>query len=235
MIKAVFVTGTDTNVGKSTVTGLLAKCLLDKGYRVITQKWIQTGNKFFSVDIKTHLKFIGVNRKYIKDCSAHMSPYIFKLAASPHLSSAMEKRKIDVSKIKKSFDILVKQFDFVIIEGTGGLLVPYNKKKLIIDIVKELNLPILVVAANKLGCINHTLLTIEAIKARSMKMLGIIFNNINKNENKIILRDNPQIISKLAKEEILGILPWQKDTRLLNKAFVPMSDRIFCKLTTPLR
>ncbi|MBI5573043.1 MAG: dethiobiotin synthase [Elusimicrobia bacterium] len=229
-MKAIFVTGTDTNVGKTVVSGLLARCFLDRGYRVITQKWIQTGSNLFPVDIEMHLRFMMRGREYIKDYSALVTPYIFKFAASPHLSSDMEKRKIDVGRIKKSFNILLKKFDFVIVEGTGGVLVPYNKKRFIIDIAEELNLPVLVVAANKLGAINHTLLTIEAIKKRNMNILGIVFNNLNKNENKIVLRDNPRIISKLAKEEVLGILPWQKDTRLLYKAFVPISSRIFRKL-----
>ncbi|MFH0948767.1 MAG: dethiobiotin synthase [Elusimicrobiota bacterium] len=212
-MKAIFVTGTDTNVGKTIVTGLLARYFLDKGYRVITQKWIETGAKIFSTDIETNV-----------------APYIFKFAASPHLASDMEKRKIDANKIKKSFNILSKQFDFVIVEGTGGLLVPYNKNKLIIDIAVELNLPVLVVAANKLGAINHTLLTVEAIRARNIKMLGIVFNNTDKNENKIVIKDNPQIISKLTGEEVLGILPWQKNKGLLYKAFIPIADRIFNKM-----
>ena len=128
-------------------------------------------------------------------------------------------------RIKNSFTILSKEFDTVIIEGIGGALVPYNTKDLVIDIAKELDLPVIIVAKNKLGAINHTLLTIEAIRARNMKILGLIFNS-HENEDKIIADDNPEIIKTLTNEKILGNLPLLKERTLLQKAFRPIGDNI---------
>lgn len=189
-MNAIFVTGTDTGVGKTVVAGLLAKHLLKEGCNVITQKWIQTGSKGFPEDIDTHLKLMGKKRCDIKDYIAHMCPYNLKFPSSPHLSARLEKKQINANKIKKSFKFLQKRFDFVIVEGVGGALVPYNNKKLVIDIAKELKIPALVVVGNKLGAINHTLLTIEAIKRRKIKIAGIIYNNIDKNTHRNILEDN---------------------------------------------
>jgi len=225
-MKAVFVTGTDTGVGKTVVCGLLARYLLDMGCSVITQKWIQTGSDDFPEDITAHLRLMGREKKDIEEYLPFMSPYTFGLAASPHLAAEAERGKIDTAKIKDSFRKLSREFDTVIVEGIGGALVPFNRKKLVIDIAKELDLPVIIVAKNKLGAINHTLLTVEAVRNRNMKISGIIFNS-DENEDKIIADDNPEIIKALTNERILGTLPWLKEQDLLHKAFGPIGDNIW--------
>ena len=223
-MSGIFITGTDTGVGKSVVTGFLAKYLQAKGFKVITQKWMQTGS-CFSMDINQHLKIMGVAKSVVKAHLQDVCPYIFKLPASPHLAAKVEKRRIRISKIKKSFKLLSSKFDFVIVEGIGGTLVPINKKRLVIDIAYELNLPVLVVAQNKLGAINQVLMTIEALKHRKLKILGIIFNNCP-GQNSRILKDNPNIIREITGENILGVLPWEKRISLLYKKFLPIALKI---------
>ncbi len=223
-MKGIFVTGTDTGVGKSIVTGLLARYLREKGYKVVTQKWVQTGSSF-SADINLHLKIMGVSRGLIKEYLDCVCPYIFKLPASPHLAAKAENKKINIARIKRSFKSLSSKFDFVIVEGIGGALVPVNEKRLVIDIARELGLPVLVVAQNKIGAINHILMTIEVLKQRKMKILGIVFNNCP-GQNKLILQDNPEIIRKITKQKILGVLPWDKRLDLLYKRFLPTALKI---------
>jgi dethiobiotin synthetase len=223
-MKGIFVTGTDTGVGKSVVTGLLGKYLQEKGYRVITQKWIQTGSHVCA-DINLHLRIMGLTQKKIKDYLSDVCPYRFLLPASPHLAAQVEKKKINVAKIKRSFRLLSAKFDFVIVEGLGGPLVPIDQKHLVIDIAKELGLAVLVVAQNKLGAINHTLMTIEVINKRKMKILGVLFNN-SKFGEKLIIQDNPQIIRKITRQKIIGILPWDKNPDRLYKKFLPLGKRI---------
>ncbi len=224
-MKAIYITATDTEAGKTVITGLLARYLQEKGLRVITQKWIQTGSPGFSTDVKLHLKIMGRSKESIKDYLDFVCPYTFRLPASPHLASEVENRKISVTKITRSFRLLCQEFDFVIVEGIGGVLVPVNKRCLVIDIVKELDLPVLLVVKNRLGAINHTLLSIEAIRSRGLKMLGVIFNNL-KGENPLILKDNPKIINELAKVKILGVLPWQKNIEILYRKFVPIAEEL---------
>ncbi len=237
-LKSVFVTGTDTEVGKTVLTGLLGRYISEKGYKVVTQKWIQTGSADFPDDIDTHLKLMKLTRADIEECMPLVCPYVFEYASSPHLAAKLERRKISAAQIKNSFRALSQRFDCVIVEGIGGALVPFNNKAMVIDIAAQLNLPVLIIAGNKLGAINHTLLTIEAIRYRRMKTLGIIFNGFQQSEvpsryekgDKIILEDNPKIIKALTGERILGNLPWLKDQDLLYKAFIPIGEEIFIQL-----
>ncbi len=202
-MRAIFVTGTDTGVGKTYVCGLLLKYLKDKGIKAVTQKWVQTGCRSFrETDIALHQRMAFLPEKKIDN----QIPYVFKHPVSPHLAAALENRRISKKVIKNSFKALCRNNEYVIVEGAGGVLVPLNKNTLMIDLVKELRLPVLIVVHNKLGAINHALLTIEALKKRKIKMIGILFNNV-KGQNPKILADNPKIVAKLAKVRVLGILP----------------------------
>ncbi|MDI6751853.1 MAG: dethiobiotin synthase [bacterium] len=222
MNQQIFVTGTDTGAGKTVVCGLLARFLIEKGKNVVVQKWIETGD---SSDIKEHQILSGIEHF---QHGKHILPYKFKYPASPHLASAMEKRRVRREKIRKSFLFLRAKFDVVIVEGTGGLLVPFNRKGLLIDIVKGLGLSVLIVAKNKLGAINHTLLTLEALKARNMEVLGIVFND--EKEEEAILSDNPKIIKALSKIMVFGRIPYQKNRNNLYESFKPIGDRIWSLL-----
>ncbi len=212
-MRYIFVAGTDTDIGKSVVTGLLARRLLDNGHSVVTQKWVGTGCSRASNDIDAHLKFMGKSRGDFRGYLQSMMPHIFKFPSSPHLAARLAKRRIDLARIKGSLKKLSKDFNSVIIEGTGGLLVPLDEKTLLIDVVKSLRLPVILVAPNRLGTINHTLLSIEALRMRKIKIIGIIFNNTSKKENRIVLRDNPKIVEKISGTKVLGILPWLKDIK----------------------
>ncbi|MEK9150330.1 MAG: dethiobiotin synthase [Candidatus Desantisbacteria bacterium] len=222
MNQPIFVTGTDTGVGKTVVCGLLARFLKEKKINVVVQKWIETGD---SSDIKQHQILSGIEHfQYAK----HILPYKFKYPASPHLASAMEKRRVRKEKIRKSFLFLQAKFDLVIVEGTGGSLVPFNKKELVIDIAKELGLCCLIVVKNRLGAINHTLLTVEALKARNIKVLGIVFND--EKEEEAILADNPKVIKALSKVRVFGRIPYLKDSDNLYEKFTPIGDKIWSLL-----
>jgi len=223
-MKPIFVTGTDTSAGKTTVCGLLARFGKEKGQNVIIQKWIETGD--CDSDIEQHRVLSGIEHfQYIK----HILPYKFKYPASPHLASKMEKRIIRKEKIKKSFLFLKARFDMVIVEGTGGALVPFNGKELMIDIAKELGLSVLIVAKNKLGAINHTLLTLEALKTRDLKVLGIVFND-DEEADVAILSDNPKTIKALSGIRSFGRIPYLKDRNDLYEPFKPIGDKIWSLL-----
>ena len=229
-MRAIFVTGTDTGVGKTVISGCLFRYLTEKGFKVITQKWVQTGAcSIYSSDIKAHFVIAKQDLNQKKELFSLILPNMLKTPSSPHLACRLEKRRISVKKIKKSLKSLTKQFDFVIVEGIGGLLVPINKEKLVVDIVKELKLPVLVVGGNKLGGINHALLTIEALNSRKIEILGLIFNNLPW-QNKVILKDNPGIVKTLTQQEILGILPHEKNYEKIYKRFIPIGNRIIKRM-----
>ncbi len=231
MSKIIFIAGTDTNIGKTMVTGLFARFLLDQGYSVVTQKWAQSGSSSSSYgDIETHLKIMAKGKKDYQQYLPLMNPYSFRLAASPHLAARAAGVSIDTAKLKKSTRNLAREFNFVLIEGTGGLLVPFNEKELLIDLIAEMSLPVILICGNKLGTINHTLLSLEALKARKIKTLGLIFNATGKKENKIILKDNLEIIEKISKIKCFGALPWTRNLKQLQNLFSPIGERLIATL-----
>ncbi|MDD5584346.1 MAG: dethiobiotin synthase [Candidatus Omnitrophica bacterium] len=224
-INAIFIAGTGTGVGKTVITGLLARYAKEKNYRAITQKWVQTGT-LHTQDFDRHLKLMNVQKGEVKKYVPAAVCYRFKHASSPHLAAALAKKQVSSALIVRSFNSLAKKFDMVIVEGVGGALVPLNRKNLVIDIVKKLKLPVVVVAQNSLGAINHTLLTIEALRARKIKILGIIFNNTDNNVDAQVAGDNPGIIKALSKERILGSLGFNKDDNALYKKFKPIAAKV---------
>ncbi len=218
-MNAIFVAGTDTGVGKTLVTGLLAWYLISKGRCVITQKWVATGS---AEDIKIHSEIMGLAPTEPRGL---ILPYSFKLAASPHLAARSVRKVINKEKVKKSFVTLSSRYDFVIVEGTGGVLVPISRKSLLIDIVKDLEIPALLVVHNKLGAINHTLLSIEALKARRIPVIGMVFNNLSKTK-KVILDDNQRIVEEISGVAVLGELPRSDNIEMLKNRFKAIGDKI---------
>ena len=212
-MKTIFIAGTDTGVGKTVVTLLLARYLRESGYSVSATKWAVTG-------------YAGGDR----DELGGRALYRFKFPASPHLAARLEKRRINADKIINSTKALSRRFDFVVVEGIGGLMVPLNEKILLIDLIKMLKIPVLLVAANKLGAINHTLLSIGALKAQKINLIGVIFNNLFKRENPLILNDNPKIVEKFSGIRTLGILPYAKDVFTLQSRFAKIGERIVARL-----
>jgi dethiobiotin synthetase len=223
---SIFITGTDTGVGKTVVTGLLGRFLLEKGINVITQKWVQTGCIGFSEDVAQHMKLMGRAAKDIEMYFREVSPYVLKFPSSPHLAAKLEKIHIDSEKIEDSFFKLQKDFDTVLVEGAGGPMGPLDEETMIIDVVGKIKIPVLVVAENRLGAINQTVLTIEALRKRNIEIIGIIFNQLSKKENELITRDNPKIIEKLTGVKVLGKLPFCEKEENLYEAFRPIAERL---------
>lgn len=170
-----FITGIDTGVGKSVATGWLAKQYMESGYSVITQKFIQTGNKEVSEDIGTHRKIMGLPLQQ-PDIEGLTCPYILSYPASPHLAASIDNVEIDIRKITKSTDILSKDYDIVLLEGAGGLMVPVNKEYMTVDYVRDNKLPVIVVTSPKLGSLNHTLMTVNLCRNYNIQIDRIIYN-----------------------------------------------------------
>ncbi|SDN71018.1 dethiobiotin synthetase [Desulfonauticus submarinus] len=180
----VFITGTDTGVGKTFISSLLVK-----KFNAYYFKPIQTGSRE-ELDSKTVQYLTGLEDKYFLSAT-----YLFKEPVSPHLAAKIENREIDIK------DIYCPNETPLIVEGAGGVFVPLNKKFFMLDLMKHLDLPILVVARSTLGTINHTLLTIKALKRKNLDVLGVILNGPLNQENKIA-------IEYYGKVKVLAEIPW---------------------------
>lgn len=188
--------GIDTDAGKSYATGLLARMIREEkpGDRtVITQKLVQTGcmPDEGSEDILLHRKLMGIPLQPV-DLACLTCTEIYRFPASPHLSAAKEGRGIDLERISEATDALSVAYDVVLVEGAGGLMVPLkpfgenlsvekdeggtNPQYLTIDYVREREMPVLFVTSARLGSLNHTLLSLEACRARGIRVAGVLFN-----------------------------------------------------------
>lgn len=175
MGQAYFISGIDTDAGKSYVTGYIASRLLKEGKSVATQKFIQTGNIGFSEDIDLHRKIMGIG-PLPEDIDHTTAPIIFSYPASAQLAARMDEREIDLGIIDRSTEILCSRYDIVLVEGAGGLMVPITDDFFTIDYVESRKLPMILVTNGVLGSINHTILSLEAIKSRGIRLAAVIYN-----------------------------------------------------------
>lgn len=170
-----FVSGIDTDAGKSYCTAWLAMELTRSGQRVITQKFIQTGNVGYSEDIDLHRRIMGTG--YLpEDREGLTMPEIFSYPASPLLASRLDGRPIRFDHIERCANELASRYDLVLMEGAGGLMVPLTDDLLTIDYVARHHLPLVFVTNGKLGSVNHTLLSLEAVELRGIRLDTVLYN-----------------------------------------------------------
>lgn len=181
MGKTIFVTGTGTDVGKTYVTALIVKKLKEAGINTAYFKAAVSGN-----DRDSQGKLIPGDAKYVKDISGieqpldKMCPYIYETAVSPHLASRFEGNPVDMNVVKELFYEVKEQYEYVTMEGSGGILCPicFDEQKIMLeDIIKEFDLSCILVADAGLGTINSVVLTVEYMKSKGIDVKAIIFNN----------------------------------------------------------
>ncbi len=170
-----FITGIDTDIGKTFATGLLARYFRKRGESAITQKIVQTGCTGRSEDILVHRQLMGL--EYTADDEKGTTcPYMFKFPASPHLAAGMEQVRIDTDIITQATELLGQKYSHVLLEGAGGICVPLNEQVTLLDYLTERHYPIILVSSPRLGSINHTLMSLEILKCRELSVKGIIYN-----------------------------------------------------------
>ena len=181
MKSGIFVTGTGTDVGKTFVTALLVKKMAEEGMNVSYYKAAVSGNERDESG-----KLIPGDAKHVKDVSgisqslSSMCPYVYENAVSPHLASRIEGNPARKDVIKSGFEDLKSKYDYVVMEGSGGILCPicFDEEEIWLeDIIKLVNLPCIIVADAGLGTINSVVLTVEYMRQKNIPVKGIIFNN----------------------------------------------------------
>ena len=193
---AVFVVGTGTDVGKTYVSAVLVNTLKNRGINVGYYKPVSSGNE------RINGKLIAADAEFVKrfanleEDSAEMVSFAFEESASPHFASRKDRNFVNLDVIKKDFESRCGKYEFVIVEGCGGIICPLMLENQMEiwqeDIISMLDLPVIVVADSNLGAINSTCLTISYLKSKNMKIAGIILNNFNA-ENQIH-QDNADVI-----------------------------------------
>ncbi len=170
-----FVSGIDTGVGKTVATGLMSRFLRARGVDHCTVKMVQTGCDGFSEDLDAHRAMCGGVR-FPEDDAGLTAPQIFKFPSSPILAARREGRVVDLDAIRRAVARCAEAHDIVLVEGAGGLDVPLTEDVLAVDFAVAQGWPLVLVACGRLGSINHTLLSLEAAKARGMSVAGVVWN-----------------------------------------------------------
>ena len=195
-----FVSGIDTDAGKSYATGYIARVWNAAGVRTVTQKFIQTGNTGMSEDILLHRKIMGCGI-LPEDEQRLTMPEIFSYPCSPHLASEIDGREIDFARIESATDTLSERYDAVLLEGAGGLMVPLTRDLLTIDYIKEKGYPLIFVTSGRLGSISHTLLSLEAVKNRGISLKMLVFNMFPHEEDSTIADDTQTFLKDRLRRE----------------------------------
>jgi dethiobiotin synthetase len=186
--------GIDTGIGKSVATGLLARHLMEQGEKVITQKLVQTGCTERSEDILLHRRLMECG--WLEEDEKKLTcPYCFSFAGSPHLAARLAGKSIDPARISRATRLLEQRFEWVLLEGAGGLLVPLQEDLTLLDYLAAEGYPLVLVTSPRLGSINHTLLSLEILRARRLRLAGLVYNLFHGAPNEII-QDTLRLFSR---------------------------------------
>lgn len=194
-----FISGIDTGIGKTYATGYLAKLWREQGQQVITQKLVQTGNVAISEDIEQHREIMGV-ASFPEDLEKLTMPEIFSYPASPHLACEIDGRPLDFTKINHATARLCERYELVLLEGAGGLMVPLTKDILTIDYIQQHNFPVILVSSGRLGSINHTILSLEALQQRQIPLYALAYNLNDESQDEMISKDTANYLKQYLKQ-----------------------------------
>ena len=204
MAKSLFITATGTDIGKTYVSGLIAKYMKDKGFDIGYYKAALSG----SYDITDSDAWYVKEKANLSDSYNEMVSYTYKHAYSPHLAAQIEGNTPDIDVIKKAYADISKKHNYMIVEGSGGIICPIrydnNKKIFLEDIIKEFNIPSIIVADAGLGTINSTVLTIEYMRSKNLKVNGVILNRFEMANE--MHDDNRKMIEEMTGVKIIGIV-----------------------------
>jgi dethiobiotin synthetase len=205
--RGLFITGTDTGVGKTQVTAALAVGLQARGLCVGVMKPAETGCPMEQGSLMAQ---DAIFLRQVSGCQAPqelVTPYTFLEPLAPAVAAEHEGRAIDIEHIIHCYMALAKEHDIVLVEGAGGLLVPLTQQESFLDLAARLDLPLLVVARNMLGTINHTALTVM-VAAQRCRVLGTVLNTLSPGIEDASQTSNSASIQRWGRAPLLGVLPY---------------------------
>ncbi|MCB5188483.1 dethiobiotin synthase [Methylobacillus caricis] len=212
MKHAFFVTGTDTGVGKTTISSMLVRQFAQRSLRSAGMKPVASGcerrhGQLVSEDVTQLLAASNVDLPL-----SDINPYAFEPAIAPHIAARQAGVQIDLNHIKAAFERLQANADVVIVEGAGGFYVPLDELHDVADLAVKLGLPLILVVGMRLGCINHALLTAEAITRRGLKLAGWVANQVD--PEMAMLEENLQTLRQRMPGSYLGFVAWQEEANI---------------------
>jgi dethiobiotin synthetase len=219
-----FVTGTDTGVGKTLIAGAIARILTDKGLKVGVFKPIATGCKRSPVRRSASEVgwdgLISDDTEFLSWCAnsdlslSTITPVGYHTPAAPIVSAACDGSAIDFDRIAAAYKDICQNSDIVIVEGIGGVRVPLTEEFDLLDLAVEFALPAVIVARPNLGTINHTLMTIDCVRAAKLKIAGVVVNGYNATESTTAEDTAAETIAKCSDTDILSVVPFDETVNI---------------------
>ena len=206
-MRGVFVTGTDTGVGKTVFCAGLAWALKRRDIDVGVMKPFATANKVFSKRFRSADVAILARAAGAKESDTDLNPSFYRVAASPMMASTLTGTSPPaIQDVLDSLRRLALKHDFLIVEGIGGIMVPLTISSPLADFVKAADLPVIIIARPSLGTLNHTVLTVNACREYGLRMAGIVVNSMPRTPG-LVERNNPDALNKLTNVPVIGMIP----------------------------
>lgn len=211
---AYFITGTDTDVGKTYIASALVQHFCQQGLQAVGMKPVAAGaelvdGRLLNSDVTELIKAGNVDADL-----ALINPYVFAPAIAPHIAAEQAGIRVLLDNIQQSFDVLQTKADVVVVEGAGGFRVPINRQETMADLAVRLNLPIILVVGVRLGCINHALMTAGSIRAAGLNLVGWVANRIDPNMPAI--EENIATLKALIKAPCIADVAWGEEPQFID-------------------
>jgi dethiobiotin synthetase len=238
--RGLFITGTDTGVGKTLIAGAIARVLASQGLKVGVFKPVASGCR------RDREGLVSADAEFLAFCAdcdyplSVVSPVCFSTPAAPAACEPVEKRTVDFEHIANMYRYICDNTDIVIVEGIGGIRVPVSQDIDVLDMAKAFALPVVVVARPDLGTINHTLLTVDAVRRARLPLRGVVISGCDMSSYSVAVETAPDIIAKYGNVDILAVVPFDDESSvekgLLSRAVTDIISQIdWCKLAKPRR
>ena len=211
---AYFITGTDTDVGKTYIASTLVKHFCQQGLQAVGMKPVAAGaelvnGRLLNSDVTKLIKASNVDADL-----ALINPYVFAPAIAPHIAAEQAAIKVSLDNIQQSFDALQAKADVVVVEGVGGFRVPINRQETMADLAVKLNLPVILVVGVRLGCINHALMTAGSIRAAGLNLVGWVANRID--QNMPAIEENIATLKAMIKAPCIADVAWGEEPQFID-------------------
>jgi len=223
-MRGLFVTGTDTEVGKTVVAGVLAATLKRRGLDVGVMKPVASGGVRRGGTLVSEDAIFLRQAAGCDDPLELINPVCLEPPLSPHVAARVSGLTIDRSRIDQAYETLSQRHEVLLVEGVGGLLVPITDDFLVADLARKWDLPLVIASRIGLGTINHTLLTVESARHRGLTVAGIVFNGYDESGAGTAERTNPDEIARLTGVPILGVLPHDPQVSLAKACLGRLAD-----------
>jgi dethiobiotin synthetase len=207
----IFITGTDTNVGKTMVAAALAWLMRRKGIDVGVMKPFATAQKIFSKRYKSTDAAILAKAAQVHDSDQEINPFFYMVPAAPLVAARIVNQSTpSIADSVKAFHKLASKHDFMIVEGVGGIMVPLTGEAYVADLARDLKLPTIIVASSRLGTLNHILLTIKICRDYDLSIQGVIINGMPQRPG-VVEKKLVSVIQELSNVRVLCVIPRLKE------------------------